>query len=137
MKGLFLLVAVVLVSSSVVAKKTQDVVAEKAKFSVIMKPELSRTDQKKMFVVDVEVIQGECDYRPNKFGLHSTFSVKEIGGKTLTYDDCFVSKKNDKDNIRYTLKVGDKIRLTGKVYVGNYQMMMKIPTFEIYKIEKL
>jgi len=129
----FMLFAVI---TSAKDKKTEKKITDKL-FSDIMIPELSKEDQKNIYVVEVEVIQRECLHRPNKFGMHTTFGVKEIGGEELIFADCFVSKKNDKEKIRYTLKVGDKIRLTGKVYVANYKMMLKAPTFEIFKIEKL
>jgi hypothetical protein len=129
----FILIAVI---TSAKDKKAEEKVTDKL-FSQIMIPELTRENQKNIYVVEVEVIKRECLYRPNKFGMHTTFGVKDIGGEEGTFADCFVSKKNDKEKIRYTLKVGDKIRLTGKVYMANYMMMLKAPTFEIFKIEKM
>ncbi len=137
MKNLLLVLAAVLICGSVEAKKKKDVVVEGKLFSEIMTTELSKEDLKKTYVVDVTISGIDIVHRPNKFAFHTAFNCSEADGTPVEWNHCFISKRNDPDKLMHKLNIGDKVRITGRVYMAKYMLTLKMPCFEIDKIEKL
>lgn len=141
MKKVLLLLSIVFTCSTVFSQE-----AEKEEYSKILNIELGKDFEGKQVTIDAEFFGfGMANMRkPNKFKAgYIPFRCKEIDGEPLkngfggeTGDFFFIKKKSEFADLVRNLKKGDKVTLTGEVYVTSY-MGYKMASFLVYEITKI
>jgi hypothetical protein len=141
MKKVLLLLSVVLTCSTIFSQE-----AEKEEYSKILNIELGKDFKGQTVTIDAEFFGfGMANMiKPNKFKIgYMPFRCKEIGKEPLKNgfggevgNFFFIKKKNKFSDVVKNLKEGDKITLTGEVYISNYYGS-KQANFIVHEVSKI
>ncbi|WP_289055530.1 hypothetical protein [Carboxylicivirga marina] len=139
MREVLLLISIVFICGSTIAQTAKE------DYSKILNIELGKDFEGKTVTIDAEFFGfGMANMRkPNKFKVgYMPFRCKEIDGEPLkngfggeTGDFFFIKKKNESANVVKNLKKGDKVTITGEVYINN-NLGYKQANFIVYEIIK-
>ncbi|WP_430809481.1 MULTISPECIES: hypothetical protein [unclassified Carboxylicivirga] len=140
MKKTLLLLSIVFVCGSAIAQ------TEKAEYSNVINVELGKDLKGQTVTIDAEFfgfgMAGMA--KPNKFKVgYIPFRCFEIGGEPEKNsfggevgNFFFIKKKNDYADEVKNLKKGDKVTITGEVYINNYYGYKNV-NFIVHEITKI